>query len=222
MTKARSQSMELGTSDLKKRRALKKGLEKPEAVAKKVEEHAAEYYEGQELEEQNGSDMVEVPAWLDYYEEQELEERSEGPGEAYLEGPGEEYYEGPGEEQHRVEVTVQSTKAEEPAKKGKFRLQSRKIFLTYPQVEKEESKEELIEKIVKREKIKGLKHVVGAKEEHKEGVLHYHFVLSYEKKQDIRDPNYYDYVAGKHGEYKTVRDMTKAIKYVQKGGESFE
>lgn len=109
--------------------------------------------------------------------------------------------------QPEVEVIVYSTKEEVPIKKSrKYRLQSRKVFLTYPRVEKEEGKEELIEKVVKKEKVKGLTHMMGVKEKHKDGGLHYHFVLAYEKKQDIRDPNYYDYIAGKHGDYTTVRD----------------
>lgn len=110
------------------------------------------------------------------------------------------------EQEERGEVKEQSTKEERKGKKGEFRLQARRIFLTFPRVEKEEGQEELIEKVVKKEKGKGLKYMIGTKEKHKDGGVHYHIVLKYEKKQNIRDEKCYDYIAGKHGDYRTVRD----------------
>lgn len=94
-----------------------------------------------------------------------------------------------------------------------FRISSRKLFLTYPQVPIEWDLE-----LVKSSLfgvVLSIDYWLIAKELHQDGNPHFHCVLSLKKKFDSKNPNCLD-ILGHHGNYQGVKDYADCIKYCMK------
>ncbi len=100
-----------------------------------------------------------------------------------------------------------------PAKK--FRAQGVKFFLTFPQCNL--SKDLALNRVLF--KYPELKWIIVAEEKHLDGSPHLHLVFWLKKKIRYSDPKFWDFVGSKHGNYQTVRNVVKVIKYVTKGNE---
>jgi hypothetical protein len=94
--------------------------------------------------------------------------------------------------------------------KKSFRINSKKVFLTYPQCTA--TKEMLLADL----KLKGdIDAYVVAREMHKDGSFHLHAYVAYVKKLNLHSPKCFDF-AGFHGNYQSVRDKHATIRYVSK------
>lgn len=111
------------------------------------------------------------------------------------------------------EQTIPETK-EQKIETSKFRLNAKKLFLTFPQIHNDYTHDNIYENLQENEK--NLKSVIIAKETHKDGGFHFHIFLEYENKVDIRRHDHYDYIFHKHGQYSTVKSMKQTIKYITK------
>jgi hypothetical protein len=111
------------------------------------------------------------------------------------------------------EQTIPETK-EQKIETSKFRLNAKKLFLTFPQINNDYTHDNIYENLQENEK--NLKSVIIAKETHKSGGFHFHIFLEYENKVDIRRHDHYDYIFHKHGQYSTVKSMKQTIKYITK------
>lgn len=100
---------------------------------------------------------------------------------------------------------------------GKFRLDSKSLFLTYPQcpLPKEVARDLLISK---GKAIRG--GCVGA-ELHQDGSPHLHAYLQLEKRYDCRDSSFWD-LQGYHGNYQSARKPLDALNYVRKDKDFIE
>lgn len=114
--------------------------------------------------------------------------------------------------------TTQTTLAfvkpgEKPKVKG-FRMNCTKVFLTFPQceIEKTEAERRLKEGPFK----DNIEWYLIGRELHKDGHHHLHIGLGFKKKVNIRQPEYFDFIGGKHGDYQSMKSMKGTIKYVTK------
>ncbi|AUM61783.1 Rep [uncultured virus] len=98
-----------------------------------------------------------------------------------------------------------------------FRLQGKHIFLTYAQAERIENKETLLWAL--RDKIPSPTAWAIGKENHADGGVHYHVLLGYENRIDIRDMRFYD-VEGHHPNAQSVRSTKNVLTYVTKEGDT--
>ena len=101
-------------------------------------------------------------------------------------------------------------------KKKSFRLSSKKILLTYSQIDGEVSKEEVLEQL---ERKLGKFDYIICKENHKNGGTHFHVVLIHRNKLCIRNPFFLDLqLNGQiiHGNYETVKNLNFAVSYACK------
>jgi len=98
-----------------------------------------------------------------------------------------------------------------------FRIQGKHIFLTYAQAAGIESKETLLWAL--RDKVPTPIGWAIGKENHQNGGVHYHVLLKYEQRIDIRDQRFYD-VAGHHPNIQTVRSAKHTLRYVTKEGDT--
>ncbi len=97
-----------------------------------------------------------------------------------------------------------------------FRLNAKNLFLTYPQCE--EHPEFLIEQC--REYWgDDLEWVVCGREQHQDGNDHLHVVIGLKKKVNLRQADCLDFLAGKHGDYRSMGSKKKALEYATKDGD---
>lgn len=94
-----------------------------------------------------------------------------------------------------------------------FRVQGKHIFLTYPQADMITSREVLLWDI--RNKIPTPVKWAVSQERHQDGNLHYHVLLAYEPRVDIRDPFFWD-VGGRHPNIQAARNWKQVLSYVLK------
>lgn len=95
-----------------------------------------------------------------------------------------------------------------------FRIQARKLFLTYSQADAIDDSDDLFTFLQR------LPHVVNtltAHELHRDGGSHYHCVLAFSKKVDIRNERTFDF-RGCHPNVQCVKDLKRCIAYCIKGG----
>lgn len=59
--------------------------------------------------------------------------------------------------------------------------------------------------------------VIG-QEQHKDGTPHLHAAFAFMTKKNFKDPSVFDYLAGKHGNYQTIRSLARVIRYCIKDG----
>lgn len=98
-----------------------------------------------------------------------------------------------------------------------FRLQGKYIFLTYAQAAAIESKETLLWAL--RDKVPTPTAWAIGKEEHQDGGTHYHVLLGYENRIDIRDARFFD-VDGHHPNMQSARSPKNTLRYVIKDGDT--
>jgi len=100
-----------------------------------------------------------------------------------------------------------------------FRLQAKHVFLTYPQAAAINSKEDLMEFLKQRRD--GYTYCIVSKELHSDEGTHYHCLVSYNKKLDIRDATYWDF-QGHHPNIQSARNPFSVIQYIKKDGDFIE
>lgn len=94
-----------------------------------------------------------------------------------------------------------------------FRLQGKHIFLTYPRADRVESKNLLLSFL--RDKVPTPIKWAIAEERHQDGGVHYHVLLGYQHRVDIRDHAFFDYM-GHHPNIQTARNHKQVLTYVLK------
>lgn len=101
-----------------------------------------------------------------------------------------------------------------------FRISARRLYLTYSQVPKEMSYEDLLESL---NKVVVFKNYLVAKESHATEGFHFHVLLVANSKFDIRNENYLNVeYNGKtyHGNYqKSSRTFKNCVEYICKQGD---
>lgn len=116
-------------------------------------------------------------------------------------------------------------KSDDSSKESKFRLNSKQLFLTYPQT-RIESREEVLELLKKKCTTQGVTGYVIAREEHMEkdeesaSGLHYHAYIELGKKCDWSKPDCLD-LNGEHGNYQGCRNKAKVLAYCTKEDKSY-
>lgn len=103
--------------------------------------------------------------------------------------------------------TVKNTKG--------FRIDGKNFILTFPQCDRK--KEEAIQWIEHKFQ-QELKGYIVCEEAHADGTPHLHVFLSFHKRKNIRQPDYFDCIGGKHGNYQVCRSAKNSIQYVVKAG----
>jgi len=100
--------------------------------------------------------------------------------------------------------------------KAKFRLNCKRVFITFPQCEMD--KEQVLARIKESLKTRHCS-VIVAKEKHKDGHSHLHIYLETPGNFNVRSPSYFDFIAGKRGNYQKVKFKEAAIAYITKENE---
>lgn len=98
--------------------------------------------------------------------------------------------------------------------KKDFRIQSKKLFLTYSQVQDRYTKEELLEFLSLKCEVK--KYLI-CEEEHKTLGYHFHVYLELNKKCNVVNCKFFDF-KGHHGKYESCKNYYAAKKYITKDG----
>jgi hypothetical protein len=104
-----------------------------------------------------------------------------------------------------------------PKVKKAFRLAARNCFLTFPSISEEHPLEDLRDKLVTAEQSKGLVYACIARELHKDGTPHFHFLLHYNLKRNITTPQYFNFLLDKQCNCSAVRDFSASFTYIKKG-----
>jgi hypothetical protein len=94
----------------------------------------------------------------------------------------------------------------------RFQMQGKKFFLTFPQ--NTTTKDEALENI--RNLLPSYSWVMISQEHHKDGETHLHIGIEFKEKLRTRKADYFDCIAGKHGNYKTMKSVQGTIKYLKK------
>lgn len=102
-----------------------------------------------------------------------------------------------------------------PAPGRPFRINAKKLFLTYPQCDT--GPVTALENIQRKFGAQLVSCVV-AQELHEDGNLHLHVALELSKPVDTRDVHFFDFVTGTHGNYQGARDWSKVLAYCVKYG----
>jgi len=98
----------------------------------------------------------------------------------------------------------------------KFRLSSRKLYLTYSQIDDGLTKQEILEQLQTKLEISDY---VIALEKHKDEGIHCHALLYLTKKCDIKNAHYLDIQYNNktfHGNYQSVKNKNAVIRYIVK------
>lgn len=95
----------------------------------------------------------------------------------------------------------------------KFRISTKKLFLTYPQCDV--SKNDLLSYL--KEKGHIVTYYIGC-EKHEDGNLHLHAAVHYSVKIDTRDERFFDY-KGFHPNVQSARNWSSVCSYCSKGGD---
>lgn len=102
----------------------------------------------------------------------------------------------------------------------KFRIQSKQFFLTFPKVLTNLTLDQIINIINLKERY--LNYVIISKERHKDGSIHYHLLLSYDKRKNVQSNTYFDYIFNQHGHYQKAKSIKNCIEYIKKEGDFLE
>lgn len=100
--------------------------------------------------------------------------------------------------------------------KSAFRIAAKSIFLTFPNRQEDISLDTLLNLVIEREQKKGLIYASVARESHKDGTPHYHFLVSYDNKRQITSHKYFHYIFQAQGHYSGVRNLSDSVRYIQK------
>lgn len=96
-----------------------------------------------------------------------------------------------------------------------FRINCKRLFVTFPQ--SDTLKEEALEKLKKSTKTNNCS-IIVAQENHQDGNTHLHVYIEKPTNFNFKDPSYFDFVTGKHGNIQKVRSQEAVIAYVCKEG----
>src|SRR6185436_4325001 len=97
--------------------------------------------------------------------------------------------------------------------KKKFRINARKLYLTFSQVHKSLDCETVLDITQKNDSLPFFNYVI-CKEYHQNGGIHFHVLLLFQKKVNITDPNILDiqYQGHKyHGNYQAARSIERVV-----------
>lgn len=95
---------------------------------------------------------------------------------------------------------------------GRYRCSARRFFLTFPRFDGG-AQSCIVEILLKWEGcVKGL----AVQELHQDGGPHVHVILIFDQVKDFRDAHWADFIAGKHGNYKPVKNLRASCIYCQK------
>jgi hypothetical protein len=122
----------------------------------------------------------------------------------------------------KVKERKTSARSGDPKVKSSFRLAARNCFLTFPAVSEERPLEDLRDKLVTAEQPKGLVYACIARELHKDGTPHFHFLLHYKLKRNITTPQYFNFLLDKQCNCSAVRDFSASSTYIKKGNDFCE
>jgi len=104
-------------------------------------------------------------------------------------------------------------KKPENRRKNTFRAEGVNWLLTFPQCSI--SKQEAVDKITSKVDL-SVKSVVVGQEKHADGNPHLHIIVCLEKRLRTRSAAFWDFVCGKHGDYRVIQFPKKAYEYVTK------
>ncbi len=110
-----------------------------------------------------------------------------------------------------IEVIEETQESDMPPPKTPFRLYAKHLFLTYPQCSA--TKESVLKRVLER---LDPEWAIVCQEEHADGTPHLHAVIKLKKRKNFRNARLFDSLAGKHGNYKSARNLVKAVSYVTK------
>lgn len=113
------------------------------------------------------------------------------------------------------DVPPNPKKVKEQSSKS-FRLNARNCFLTFPQIPDDVPLGDVRDKLITAEQSKGLVYACIARELHQEGTPHYHLLLHYNLKRNLKDNTYFNFLFNKQGNYTPVRDFRASLTYVKK------
>lgn len=100
--------------------------------------------------------------------------------------------------------------------KSSFRMNAKGYSITFPQ--NATSKSDAAARID--HKWNDVFYVIS-QEKHKDGNFHLHIYLEFPEKRNFKDSNCFDFIAGKHGDYATVRSRRDWIRYVVKHDDQY-
>ena len=63
-----------------------------------------------------------------------------------------------------------------------------------------------------------MKGYIVCEEKHKDGTPHLHVFLTFHTRKNFKDKNCFDFIGGKHGDYKVCKSVAGSVKYVTKDG----
>lgn len=95
-----------------------------------------------------------------------------------------------------------------------FRLNAKNLFLTYPQIGNEITKQNMLDHIESKF-VMNVNQYIVAEEEHLDGNKHFHVYINVISKVNVKSQTYLDY-NGKHGNYQTVKNINHCISYCTK------
>lgn len=97
-----------------------------------------------------------------------------------------------------------------------FRLRAKKVFITVPQTGDIQDGIDVILERIKDKIGSNLEYAIVCAESHKDGNPHIHAVICFQQTPELKGPDCLDWVCGKHGNYKAVRNLKKSIQYLIK------
>ncbi len=120
------------------------------------------------------------------------------------------------EEESSEEMSLEAAPVHEViVERISFRLNAKNLYLTYPQCDEDPS-------VVISQCLgywgDDLEWVVCGQELHMDGNYHLHIAISLKKRVDYRSPDCLDWIVGKHGDYRVMKNKSKCLKYVTKEG----
>jgi len=98
----------------------------------------------------------------------------------------------------------------------RFRLRSKKLYLTYPQCPAEPA--DVLARAFEKWGEEGIKWIVIGRERHQDGNYHLHIAMWLVDQFDTSDPSYLDFLGGQHGNYQSMRNPRRCVKYCAKDG----
>ncbi len=124
---------------------------------------------------------------------------------------------------YRNSKAIENFKSGKPRESKGFRLQAKKLFLTYPQCDMrmDDFEQEMKDKL----KRYGIKEYLYVIEEHRDGKPHIHAYVELNKKSDIKNENTLDIEKEDekyHGNYAAARNHKSVIEYLMKDSKDSE
>ena len=122
-----------------------------------------------------------------------------------------------------------STNIRSDVKVKSFRINSKTIFLTFPQYEGTMDHIQMMAKVkqfVTNKLRRCLIEAIVCKEAHKKGEdgeemgVHFHIACKLDRAVNVINPNYFDELTGKHGDYRSCKNWNNALVYCAKTGPS--